>query len=67
MYKHTNTQNKQNNEIIPKSNKNNIEKQVSSGKNSKDYETVRDIVLNKQEIKKNDNNNKINKYQNFFI
>ena len=60
MYKHTNTQNKQNNEIIPKSNKNNIEKQVSSGKNSKDYETVRDIVLNKQETKKNDNNNKIN-------
>ena len=47
--------------------KNNIEKQVSSGKNSKDYETVRDIVLNKQETKKNDNNNKINKYQNFFI
>ena len=59
MYKHTNTQNKQNNEIIPKSNKNNIEKQVSSGKNSKDYETVRDIVLNKQETKKNDNNRMI--------
>ena len=67
MYKHTNTQNKQNNEIIPKSNKNNIEKQVSSGKNSKDYETVRDIVLNKQETKKNDSNKKINKYQIVFI
>ena len=56
MYKHNNTSNKNNNDIILKNNQNNIEKQVSSGKASKDYEAIRDLVMNKQESKKNDNN-----------
>lgn len=66
MYKHNNTSNKNNNDIILKNNQNNIEKQVSSGKVSKDYEAIRELVMNKQETKKNDNN-KISKYPNFFI
>ena len=65
MYKHNNTSNKNNNDIILKNNQNNIEKQVSSGKVSKDYEAIRELVMNKQESKKNDNN-KISKYP-FFI
>ena len=67
MYKYNNTSNKNNNNVILKPNKNIIEKQISSGKASKDYEAIRDIVLNNQETKKKDDNNKINKYQNFFI
>ena len=67
MYKYSNTSNKKNNDVILKPNKNIIEKQISSGKASKDYEAIRDVVLNNQETKKKDDNNKINKYQNFFI
>ena len=67
MYKYNNTSNKNNNNVILKPNKNNIEKQISSGKASKDYEAIRDIVLNNQETKKKDDNSKINKHQKFFI
>ena len=56
MYKYNNTSNKNNNNVILKPNKNNIEKQISSGKASKDYEAIRDIVLNNQETKKKEDN-----------
>jgi hypothetical protein len=66
MYKFTTSKNT-NEQILQKSN---IEKSISNKKVAKDYEAIRDIVMNKQESKKNDNkvnNNNISKFQNFFI